>query len=76
LLFVSVDLSARGGGVSDGSTSSLDGDSTDARKSANDVAISGFSDSILRFIAQRGDATQLQHVEQIDRAKVESLCCL
>ena len=34
---------------------------------ANDVQIAGFSDAILRFIAQRGDATQLQHVENIDQ---------
>jgi hypothetical protein len=33
----------------------------------NDVQIAGFSDAILRFVAQRGDASQLQHVENIDQ---------
>lgn len=35
----------------------------------NDVMITGFSDSILRFIAERGDTNQLQYVEHIDEAK-------
>ncbi|KAJ8317249.1 hypothetical protein KUTeg_005153 [Tegillarca granosa] len=32
----------------------------------NDIYISGFSDQILRFIAERGDGGQLMHVEKID----------
>lgn len=58
LLFVSVDLSGRGNAILDGSESH-----------PNDVMITGFSDSILRFIAERGDTNQLQHVEHIDEEK-------
>jgi telomerase protein component 1 len=60
LLFVSVDLSARGGGVSDGSVEG-------GELTANDVMIAGFSDAILRFVAQRGDSTQLQYIDNIAR---------
>eukprot|EP01130_Rhizamoeba_saxonica_P017056 TRINITY_DN8098_c0_g1_i1.p1 TRINITY_DN8098_c0_g1~~TRINITY_DN8098_c0_g1_i1.p1 ORF type:complete len:2262 (-),score=513.74 TRINITY_DN8098_c0_g1_i1:41-6826(-) len=58
LLFVSVDLS--GSGRSTIGTGS---------QSPNDIMITGFSDQILRFIAERGDSTQLQYVEHIDEAK-------
>ena len=34
----------------------------------NDVHIAGFSDQILRFVAERGSAGQLVHVEKIDEA--------
>ena len=34
----------------------------------NDVYIAGYSDQILRFIAERGDGGQLLHVERIDDA--------
>ncbi|KAK7488729.1 hypothetical protein BaRGS_00020026 [Batillaria attramentaria] len=34
----------------------------------NDIYISGFSDAILRFIAERGSGGQLLHVENIDTA--------
>ena len=34
----------------------------------NDVYIAGYSDQILRFIAERGDGGQLLHVEKIDVA--------
>ncbi|KAK3095524.1 hypothetical protein FSP39_015646 [Pinctada imbricata] len=34
----------------------------------NDIFISGFSDAILRFIAERGEGGQLMHVEKIDEA--------
>ncbi|WAR22045.1 TEP1-like protein, partial [Mya arenaria] len=34
----------------------------------NNIYISGFSDQILRFIAERGDGGQLRHVEKIDEA--------
>lgn len=34
----------------------------------NNIYISGFSDQILRFIAERGDGGQLRHVENIDEA--------
>jgi telomerase protein component 1 len=62
LLFVSVDLSAKGGGVADGS---VDG----GELTPNDVMIAGFSDAILRFVAQRGDSTQTQHVDNIGRSR-------
>lgn len=58
LLFVSVDLSGKGNTINDGT-----------ENHPNDVMITGFSDSILRFIAERGDTNQLQHVEHIDEAK-------
>lgn len=58
LLFVSVDLSGKGNTVNDGTETH-----------PNDVMITGFSDSILRFIAERGDTNQLQYVEHIDEAK-------
>ncbi len=36
----------------------------------NDALITGFSDGILRFVAQRGAANkQLEYVERIDQAK-------
>jgi telomerase protein component 1 len=57
LLFVSVDLSGRGMGISDGT------------ENPNNVMITGFSDSILRFIAERGDNNQLSYVENIDKVK-------
>eukprot|EP01116_Phalansterium_solitarium_P003945 TRINITY_DN1478_c0_g2_i3.p1 TRINITY_DN1478_c0_g2~~TRINITY_DN1478_c0_g2_i3.p1 ORF type:complete len:2362 (+),score=859.43 TRINITY_DN1478_c0_g2_i3:58-7143(+) len=60
LLFVSVDLSGRIPG--------LLGEESD-RRHPNDVLISGFSDSILRFIAERGDSEQLAYVERIDTTK-------
>lgn len=34
----------------------------------NNIYIAGFSDQILRFIAERGDTGQLNHVENIDKA--------
>ena len=34
----------------------------------NDVSISGYSDSILRFVAERGNQGQLIHVENIDKS--------
>jgi telomerase protein component 1 len=34
----------------------------------NDIYISGYSDQILRFVAERGGGGQLLHVEQIDKA--------
>eukprot|EP00727_Mastigamoeba_balamuthi_P007200 m51a1_g310 hypothetical protein (2394) ;mRNA; f:402502-410085 len=58
-LFVSVDLSGRGCAITQG----------DAGEHPHDVLVSGFSDAILRFVAERGDAAQLQHVEHIDVAR-------
>jgi hypothetical protein len=52
----SVDLS--------GSRAAIRGD----EKHPNDIMIAGFSDQILRFIAERGDS-QLQYVEHIAEAK-------
>lgn len=34
----------------------------------NDIYLSGYSDQILRFIAERGDSGQLIHVDNIDAA--------
>lgn len=58
LLFVSVDLSGSG-------KAAIGQD----EKHSNDIQITGFSDQILRFIAERGDTNQLQYVEHIDEAK-------
>ena len=58
LLFVSVDLSGRSSGVS----------STIEPQHKNDVFLAGYSDQILRFIAERGDSGQLTYVDNIDRA--------
>lgn len=35
----------------------------------NDVLISGFSDAILRYIAERGDSNQLHYIDHIDKEK-------
>lgn len=57
LLFVSVDLSGRSSGVS----------STITPEHPNDIYLAGYSDQILRFIAERGDSGQLTYVENIDK---------
>jgi telomerase protein component 1 len=59
MLFVSVDLSGRGCSIAQG---------CEEANNPNDILVSGFSDAILRFIAERGDTNQLQHVEHIDVA--------
>ncbi|KAI8493689.1 Telomerase protein component 1 [Branchiostoma belcheri] len=56
LLFVTVDLSGRSCGIVDQDTH------------PNDIHIAGYSDQILRFIAERGSGAQLTHVENIDQA--------
>lgn len=58
MLFVSVDLSGKGVSIL-----------ADNEKNRNDILITGFSDSILRFIAERGDNNQLRYVENVDVAK-------
>ena len=58
LLFVSVDLSGRSSGVS----------STIKPEHENDIYLAGYSDQILRFIAERGDSGQLDYVSNIDKA--------
>ena len=58
LLFVSVDLSNKTRGVS----------STIKPTHPNDIYLAGYSDQILRFIAERGDSGQITYVENIDRA--------
>lgn len=61
LLFVSIDLSGSG-------KSAIGQD----ERNPNDIQITGFSDQILRFIAERGDTNQLQYVQHIDEAKLNS----
>lgn len=39
-----------------------------ATRHENDVFVEGYSDQLLRFIAERGDEGQLGHVERIDQA--------
>ena len=58
LLFVSVDLGGRSSGLS----------STIRPEHENDIYLAGYSDQILRFIAERGDAGQLTYVDNIDKA--------
>ena len=58
LLFVSIDLSGRSSGVS----------STIKPEHENDIFLAGYSDQILRFIAERGDSGQLTYVNNIDKA--------
>ena len=41
----------------------------DTGNPANDVTLTGFSDSILRFVAERGSGGQLDYVNSIDRVK-------
>ncbi len=57
LLFVSVDLSGSGRAMV-----------ADDEANPNNIAITGFSEQILRFIAERGDNNQLNYVEHIDEA--------
>ena len=57
LLFVSIDLSAKRVGVS----------GTIVPEHENDIHLAGYSDQMLRFIAERGDSGQLTHVENIDK---------
>ena len=58
LLFVSVDLSCRSVGISSTITASHE----------NDIHLAGYSDKILRFIAERSDAGQMIYIERIDEA--------
>ncbi|CAF0783335.1 unnamed protein product, partial [Didymodactylos carnosus] len=58
LMFVSIDLS-----ISDCSVTK-----SDRFNNRNDIFLSGFSDSLLQFIAERGNDGQLLHVENIDNA--------
>ena len=58
LLFVSVDLSGERSGIS----------STIQPEHPNDIYLAGYSDQILRFIAERGNSGQMTYVENIDKA--------
>lgn len=58
LLFVSVDLSTARSGLSDAIKP----------EHPNDIYLAGYSDQILRFIAERGDSGQLTYVDNIDKA--------
>ena len=58
LLFVSIDLSGRSVGVA----------STVSPSHPNNIHLSGYSDKILQFIAERSDSGQLVYIERIDEA--------
>ncbi|XP_071942652.1 telomerase protein component 1-like [Antedon mediterranea] len=58
LLFVNVDLSRKSSGLADLQP-----------ENENDIFIAGYSDQILRYIAERGGGGQLTHVENIDKAQ-------
>lgn len=60
LLFVNIDLGGSIVGVSH--------EQTDTRH-PNDIYVSGYSDQILRFIADRGDGQQMAYINTIDIAK-------
>jgi len=59
LLFVAVDLCGQGSSLV----------ACEEGAAPNDVLITGFSDHILRFIAERGNARQLDYVRNIDKHK-------
>jgi len=59
LLFIGVDLYGQGKSIVD----------VNSGNHNNDVLITGFSDHILRFIAERGNLKQLEHVKNIDKIK-------
>ena len=59
MLFVSIDLSGKGLSIKTG----------DSSTDPNNVFVSGFSDAILRFVAERGNENQLAYVEKIHIAK-------
>ncbi|CAF3851362.1 unnamed protein product [Rotaria magnacalcarata] len=58
LMFVSIDLSIAQCSLS----------KSDRFNNRNDIFLSGFSDAILQFIAERGNDGQLLHVENMDNA--------
>eukprot|EP01090_Pellita_catalonica_P022069 TRINITY_DN8444_c0_g1_i1.p1 TRINITY_DN8444_c0_g1~~TRINITY_DN8444_c0_g1_i1.p1 ORF type:complete len:910 (+),score=188.39 TRINITY_DN8444_c0_g1_i1:83-2812(+) len=60
LLYVSVNLAGQ---------NSVEKADADYTPHPNDVMISGFSDSILKYIAERGDSNQLHYIDHIDQAK-------
>jgi hypothetical protein len=60
VLFVSVDLFGTGTSV----VSTNEGESH-----PNDVLVTGFSDSILKFIAERSNQAQIRYVQNIDKKK-------
>ena len=59
LLYVDVDVSG---------SSDADPASPNPTRHRNDVHLSGFSDNILRFIAERGGSGQMTYIENIDKA--------
>jgi len=60
LLFVNVNLGASAAAISAMS---------EEQNHPNDVQISGFSDAILRYVAERGDGNQIQYIQHIDQVK-------
>lgn len=62
LLFVAVDLYGNGKSIVDVNT-----------ENPKEILITGFSDNILRFIAERGNRAQLDYVEKIDQLKLKKL---
>jgi len=61
LLFVAMDLNGNG-------TSIVDVDT----KNPKEILITGFSDNVLRFIAESGNLQQLEYVRNIDKIKFEN----
>ena len=59
LLYVDVDVSGN---------TEADPARSDPSRHRNDVYLSGFSDNILRFIAERGGSGQMTYIENIDKA--------
>ena len=66
LLMAAIDLSSASARV-DNTDVATKGGASDANRS--NVFISGYSDQLLRFIADRGDGEQLIYIEKIDEAK-------
>jgi len=59
LLFVAIDLYGNGKSIVDINEGS----------NPKDIMITGFSDNILRFIVERGNAKQLEYIQKIDEIK-------
>src|SRR3990167_9686972 len=62
LLYVCVNLKG-------GKNIANDNANESAKKHPNDILVSGFSDAILKYVAERGDGNQLEYIQHIDVAK-------
>lgn len=61
LLYVNVNLK--------GAKKIVDDSQSSVKQHPNDILVSGFSDAILKYVAERGDGNQLEYIQHIDEAK-------